>query len=61
MPGEKPLGAREKINNRATLVGGEFSRHSATLATHFDSDVDFRKDVETSADVTNNPIQDYTH
>ena len=61
MPGEKPLGAREKTNNRATLVGGECSRHCATIATHFVSDVDLRKDVETSADVTNNPIQDYTH
>ena len=61
MPAEKPLGEREKTNNRATLVGGECSRHCATLATHFDSDVDFSKDVETSDEVTNNPIQDYTH
>ena len=61
MTGEKPLGAREKTNNRATLVGGECSRHCATPATHFDPDVDFRKDVETSVNVTNNPIQDYTH
>ena len=61
MPGEKPLGARGKTNNRATLVGGECSRHRATLATYFDSDDDFRKDVETSVDATNNPIQDYTH
>ena len=61
MPEEKPLGARERTNNQATLMGGECFHHCATLAPHFDSDEDFCNDAETSVDVTNRPIQDYTH
>ena len=44
VPGEKPLGARERTNNkgvdagsrtRATMVGGERSHHCATLAPQY--------------------------
>ena len=40
VPGEKPLGAKERTNNKlnphmATLVGGERSHHCATLAPQY--------------------------
>ena len=55
-PGEKPLGARERTNNKlishmvsslgfdwATLVGGECSHHCATLAPAGWGDLDFNQ------------------